>query len=139
MDKEKLHAAVTKAIESIATRKFNFTFSWIALRNSDGNFKEPNGNQLIKALHIKVPENERDITYKILEVIFVLDSEFKILGTSMLMVPIIRDNIPIYKIDDIHHLVVKQKQFLDQLQFISHPGIQMFMRDMIMKINNTGW
>ena len=149
MDKDKLHEAVTKAIASLTNKKYKFAFSWIALRNSEGNFlrltkKEPNGNQLVKALHIEVPEEERDATYKMIDVIFGLDSDFKILGTTMLMVPIIRDNLPTHKIDDIQHLVIKQKHFLDQLLFIKtqdiaeldyrHPALGMSMRDMIMEL-----
>lgn len=149
MDKDKLHEAVTRAIDSLTTKKYKFAFSWIALRNSEGNFvrlakKEPNGNQLVKALHIEVPEDDRDVTYKMMDVIFGLDSEFKILGTTMLMVPIIRDTLPTHKIDDIQHLVIKQKHFLDQLLFIKtqdiaeldyrHPSIGMSIRDMIMEL-----
>lgn len=112
-DKDKLHEAVSKAIESLTSEKYKFAFSWIALRNSDSNFvrlakKEPNGNQLVKALHIEVPEEDRDVTYKMMENIFGLDLDFKILGTTMLMVPIIRDNLPSHKIEDIQHLVIKQ-------------------------------
>lgn len=58
-------------------------------------------NQLVKALHIEVPKDDRDITYKMLEVIFGLDTDFKILGMTMLMVPVIRDDLPAHKIDDI--------------------------------------
>ena len=55
MDKDKLHEAVTKAIASLTNKKYKFAFSWIALRNSEGDFlrlakKEPNGNQLDKTL-----------------------------------------------------------------------------------------
>ena len=58
-------------------------------------------NQFVKALHIEVPKDDRDITYKMLEVIFGLDTDFKILGMTMLMVPVIRDDLPAHKIDDI--------------------------------------
>jgi len=79
--------------------------------------KENNGNTIVKALHIEVPRDEIDATYNIMRVIFGLDSGFSILGTELLLVPIIRDTIPSHKIENIHHLVVKQKQFLDKLEY----------------------
>jgi|GEM_PF-3693808 len=147
MDKDKLHDGVTAAIKSFTKTQYQFAFSWIALKNSDGNYlrlakKELNGNQFVKALHIEVPEDDRDTTYKVMEIIFGIDSEFKILGTTMLMVPIIREDLPSHKIENIQHLVVKQKQFLDQLYFskttdiaeldYKHPALGKSMRDMIM-------
>lgn len=76
--------------------------------------------------------------------IFGLDSDFQILGMTMLMVPIIRDDLHSHKLDDIHHLMIKQKQFLDQLQFVKttdiaeldyhHPALGMSIRDMIMEL-----
>ena len=150
MDKDKLHEGVTAAIKSFAAKEYKFAFSWIALKNNDGNYlrlakKEANGNQFVKALHIEVPADERDVTYKVMDIIFGIDSPFKILGTTMLMVPIIRDDLPSHKIEDIQHLVIKQKQFLDQLQFIKttdfaeldyqHPAIKKSMRDMIMDLH----
>ena len=149
MDKDKLHDATSAAIASLTSRKYNFAFSWIALKNDEGNYvrlarKEANGNQLVKALHVEVPEEERDVTYKMLDMIFGLDSGFKILGMSLLMVPVIRDDLPSHKIDDIQHLVIKQKQFLDQLLFIKtqdiveldyrHPILRKSIREMIMEL-----
>lgn len=149
MDKDKLHKAITAAIKTLTPKEYKFAFSWIALKNVDGDYvrlahKEANGNQLVKALHIEVPEDDRYVTYKIVDMIFGLDSEFQILSMNMLMMPVIRDDLPSYKIDDIHHLVIKQKQFLDQLLFIKtqdiaeldyhHPALGMSIRDMIMEL-----
>ena len=63
MDKDKIHEGVTAAIKSFTSTQYKFAFSWVALRNSDGNYlrlakKELNGNQLVKALHIEVPEDD---------------------------------------------------------------------------------
>ena len=84
MDKDKLHEGVTAAIKSFAAKEYKFAFSWIALKNNDGNYlrlakKEANGNQFVKALHIEVPADERDVTYKVVDIIFGIDSPFKIL------------------------------------------------------------
>ena len=104
MDKDKIHEGVTAAIKSFTSTQYKFAFSWVALRNSDGNYlrlakKELNGNQLVKALHIEVPEDDRDVTYKVMDIIFGLDSDLKF--TTMLMVPIIRTDLPSHKIEDI--------------------------------------
>lgn len=72
---------------------------------------------MVKALHIEVPVEERDTTYKILDSIFGLNSTFTILGTHMLLVPIIRPSIPSHKVENIHHLIIKQKQFLDKIYY----------------------
>ena len=71
----------------------------------------------MKSLHIEVPRDQRDATYKIMKAIFGLDSGFSILDIELLLVPIIRNTIPSHKIENIHHLVVKQKQFLDKLEY----------------------
>ena len=122
MDKKTLHGATTAAINSLTKTKYKFAFTWTALKGCTGQFlrlskKENNGNTIVKALHIEVPRDERDATYNIMRVIFGLDSGFSILGTELLLVPIIRDTIPSHKIENIHHLVVKQKQFLDKLEY----------------------
>lgn len=149
MDKEVLHSAVTAAIASITKKKYKFAFVWTALKGCNGCYlqlakKEPNGNTLVKALHIEVPSDDRDSTYKIMEAIFGLHSDFKILGTQMLLVLLIRPTIPSHKIENIQHLIIKQKQFLDKLYYAKtfdfteidyrNPCIGLSLREMLMSV-----
>lgn len=122
MDKEVLHDAATTAIKTITDKKYNVAFAWTAVRGANCKllylaWKEPDSNTLVKALHIEVLKDERDQTYKILEFTFGLDSQFQILNCEFLMVTIIRSDIPTHKIDNIQHLILKQKQFLDKMYY----------------------
>ena len=149
MDKDTLLDATHSAIATLTDKKYNFAFAWTALKGVNGKFlhlakKEPNGNTLVKALHIEVPSDERDQTYKMLEMIFGLDSQFEILNCELLMVPIIRPDIPGHKIENIQHLIIKQKQFLDKMCYgktfdfteidYLNPALKLTMRDMIMQL-----
>ena len=106
--------------------------------------KERNGNTLLKALHIEVPKEERDATYKVMQILFGLGSRHKVLGTNMLMVPVLRPEIPTHKIDNINHLIYKHKQFTDKLVFAKtydfanidrkNAEINLSIRDMLMDI-----
>ena len=72
---------------------------------------------MLKALHIEVPKDERDTTYEFMQILVGLGSKFKVLGTNMLMVPVLHSEIPTHKIDNINHLIYKHKQFTDKLVF----------------------
>ena len=60
------------------------------------------------------------------------------------MVPIIRPDIPTHKIDNIQHLIIKQKQFLDKMYYgksydftevdYENKDLELSMRDMIMQL-----
>ena len=60
------------------------------------------------------------------------------------MVPIIRPDIPTHKIDNIQHLIIKQKQFLDKMYYgksydftevdYENKDLKLSMRDMIMQL-----
>ena len=64
-----------------------------------------------------MPKNELDTTYKVIQLLFGLGSKTKVLGTNMLMVPVLRTEIPTHKIGNINHLIYKHKQFTDKLAF----------------------
>ena len=148
VDVETLHAAVTAEIKKISTREYKFAFVWTVIK-SKGRYvttesTENKGNQYVKALHVEVPRQEHDATYRMLLRFFGSTSKQKILHRNLRMIPVITADTPTHKKTKISHLIEKQKRFVNNISTaISYdlsdidyldPMINMTMRSIIMDI-----
>ena len=119
MDTAALTKAIHKEIELISEEKFQFALTWSPIKGENGRTYQCAKSDRYKkkelsAIHIQVPNDEKDATYEMLSNFFGLDNITPILGREMLMVPIIRATNAAHKNENIEHLISKQHYFYTQ-------------------------
>lgn len=148
IDTTTLVKEVQSRIGKISKKKFQFAFAWSQIKGEDGkkfacDKKDRYRNFDLSALHIQVPNEEKDETYDMLSKFFGLNTTDHIFEREMLMVPIIKKTNPMHKNNNIEHLIEKHAQFYAKLEYtktsdftnIDHQDrrLKTSLRDMIMK------
>ena len=95
-------------------------FAWSEIKGLDGNKylsekKDRWRRDALSALHIQVPNGEKDEIYDILSQLFGLDTQKHILGRELLMVPILCKTNTSHKNANIEKLIQKLAQFYAKL------------------------
>ncbi|MGB0423693.1 MAG: hypothetical protein ACPGED_05200, partial [Flavobacteriales bacterium] len=148
MDTEKLHEATTQAIKRYTKSTLVFAFVWAVIRKEKGytvvESKAEKGKQYIRALHIEVPRENKEMTYAILSKLFSSKSNTQILRRDLRMVPVLRKEITGYDRRKITHLIEKQERYLSTIDTVEcydlgdidylQPKLKMTLRDMIMEL-----
>ena len=122
MDTVALTKAIHKEIELISEEKIQFALTWSPIKGENGRTYQcakPDRykKKELSAIHIQVPNDEKDVTYEMLRNFFGLDNITPILGREMLMVPIIRATSAAHKNENIEHLISKQHYFYTQMEY----------------------
>ena len=111
------------------------------------NQKKKKGEQYVKALHIEVPRDRKESTYRMLNVIFGSSSTIKLLGRDLRMTPVITADTTSHQKEKINHLIEKQRKYLNNIStaisydlgdidYVSK-SLNITMRTMIMNIESV--
>ena len=149
MDTEALHSATVAAIKKYTNQTLHFAYVWAIIRRNKGQYKlneskSDRGQQYIRALHIEVPRDMKDITYSILGKLFSSASPTRLLYRDLRMVPVLRKELTSYVKMKVNHLIAKQEKYLstlsvaelynlDDIDYVNS-SLKMSMREMIMSL-----
>ena len=92
---QKLHDATQLTLKKVTKEKFKFAFVWSVIRREDNSYKKNEtkgevGKQYVRALHIEVPKDTAEQTYRALSPFFGTNPRMNILFRKLRMVPILR-------------------------------------------------
>ena len=149
MDPEALYNATVTAAKKYTNQELHFAYVWAVIRRNKGQYKttestKNKGEQYVKALHIEVPRESKDVTYSILGKLFSSTSVTRLLFRDLRMVPVLRKEMTSYVRSKVNHLISKQEKYLStvsvsevyELEDIDYvnSSLNLSMREMIMTL-----
>ena len=117
---KKLYEETQHQLSKITKEKHEFAFVWGVIRREDGayNKKESQtdkGNQYVRALHIEVPKDTAELTYRALSNFFGSHPRKLILFRKLRMVPVLLKSYTTRTKDKIRKLIALQKSYTSRL------------------------
>ena len=136
-----MHKEVTNEISKITKEKYKFAFVWSVIRREDKKYKRnenanSQGKQYVRALHIEVPKDKAELTYRMLSRFFGSQTRKHILFRRTRMVPVLRASFTTRAKEKIGRLIELQKSYsnrIESAQFYDLNGGIDIVRDDIKK------
>ena len=121
MSEDTLVDATHSALAMVTKEKYKFAFPWSVIRKEDNRYVNNEvpgsmGRQYVRAMHIEVPKETAEQTYRALNQFFGSNSRINILHRRLRMVPVLRQSNTARTKAKINQLIAMQKSYNDRLE-----------------------
>ena len=116
MDPTVLHQEVCQIISKYTKTELHFSFSFGNIRKDPKYSSTKSTTKFNKAMIIEAKKEQKEEIYFIMGKIFSSNSNFKIMGMNMRLVPMMQNDLPSHTKMKVTHLICKQEQYLLMLQ-----------------------